>query len=353
MGLFDFFGDEFTGGPAGPAQGAKQRVFPAVVLEVCLDDTSNLWETSADVGKIRFKDVGNAYFFTPKPEDVLVTVAWPLSRGMAQYPLPGEQVMVYEAFGDIKLPFANVVQKLHFYSSVVSSTHNPTYNQQPFIMSSQFTIEKGTRVPFSIAEKRFQKQLIDREKFTEGDDTKIFKQLTPYEGDFILQGRSGNTFRLSATGKSAEKDNSPWKGRGQTGDPITVIRVSSDNTTDPEEQYTYEDVNKDEGSIYLCSSQNVELKLQCTKEMKTWLATYDITEGDSLEKVPSTSKLFEQDERYAKIVDMAKPVAQEYTPTTPGNPQGANPPTDNTVTPNNNGNPANNTTQTPNQTPNP
>ena len=326
MGIFDFFSD-YTPTPAIPNQGAKQRVFPAVVLEVCLDDSSNLWETSADIGKIRFKDVGNAFFFTPKPESTVVTVAWPLTRGMNQYPLPGEQVMIYEAFGDIKLPFANVVQKLHFYSTVVSATHNPTYNQQPFVMSSQLTIEKGTRVPFSIAEKRFQKKLIDKQKFVEGDDTKIYKQLTPYEGDFILQGRNGNTFRLSATGKSSEKDNAPWKSHGQTGDPITIIRVSSDNTTDPEKQYTFEDINKDEGSIYLCSSQNVELKLQCTKKMKTWLATYDITEGDDLEKVPSTSKLFEQDERYAKIVDMAKPIASEYTPTTPGNPQGPNPST--------------------------
>jgi len=331
MGIFDLF-LEPTPTPAFPSQGSKQRVFPAVVLEVCLNDSSKLWETSADVGKIRFKDVGNAFFFTPKAESTIVTVAWPLSRGMNQYPLPGEQVIIYEAFGDIKLPFANVVQKLHFYSTAISATHNPTYNQQPFVMASQLTIEKGTRVPFSIAEKRFQKQLTDRAKFVEGDDTKIYKQLTPYEGDFILQGRNGNTFRLSATGKSAEKDKAPWKSHGSTGDPITVIRVSSDNTTDPEDQYTFEDINKDEGSIYLCSSQNVELNLQCTKAMKTWLATYDITagEGNRLNRIESTSKLFEKDERYAKIVDMAKPIASEYTPTTPGNPQGPNPATNNT-----------------------
>jgi hypothetical protein len=232
--------------------------------------------------------------------------------------------MIFEAFGDIKLPYTSALQKLHFYTLVVSSTHNPTYNQQPFLMSNTNTIEKGTKVPLSIAEKRFEKKLSDRQKFKEGSDTKIYKQLTPFEGDFIMQGRNGNTLRLSSTGKSAEKDDTPWKSYGQTGDPITILRVSVDNTTDPDDQYTFEDINKDASSIYLCSSQNVELSLQCTAKMKSWLATYDITEGEKLERIPSTSKLFEQDERYAKIVDMAKPVAQEYTPSTPGNPQGTN-----------------------------
>ncbi len=327
MGMFDFHKSQFTGGPSTPPGGTKQRVFPAVVIEVCYDDSSNLWETPADVGKIRFKDVGNAFFFTPKAESELVTVAWPLNRGISQYPVPGEQVLIFEAFGDIKLPNVGAMQKLHFYASPISATHNPTYNQQPFVMTSTKTIEKGTKIPISVAEKRFEKQLQDKQKFREGSDTKIYKQLTPYEGDFIVQGRNGNTLRLSSTGKTAEKDEAPWKSYGQTGDPITILRVSTDNTTNPDDQYTKEDINKDAGSIYMCSSQNVELTLQCTAKMKSWLATYDITEGEKLERVPSNSKLFEKDERYAKIVDMAKPIAQEYTPAGPGSPQGANPAT--------------------------
>ena len=317
MGMFDVFQHPFSTQPIGNNPGVKQRIYPAHVVEVCMDESSPIYENPEDIGKIRFRDVGNLYTFTSKKESELVTVAWPLDRSVSRYPLPGEQVIVFEAFGDVRLPFVTALQRVNFYALNVASTHNITSNVQPFVQSNEYLIEKQ-RVPRATAEKRFEKKLIDRDKFKEGRDEKIYKQLKPYEGDFILQGRFGNSIRLGSTSAKEKAGETPWKSYGPSGDPIMVFRVNDDSTTKMDEMWVYEDISQDQSSMYLTSNQNVELDLQSTKKMKSWAAVYDIAGGGALDKVPTDSKLYEQDASYSKVVDVSKPIADEYKPTKAG-----------------------------------
>lgn len=77
--------------------------------------------------------------------------------------------------------------------------------------------------------------------------------LYPYPGDVILEGRKGQSIRLSEN-----LSGTPWQ--GETTDLSTVAIVSGINTTGLPEQYVTEDINKDASSIYLLQDQNIPLK---------------------------------------------------------------------------------------------
>ena len=316
MGFFDFIQGPNASMPVEPGK-EKSRIVPAHVLEVCMSPDSSLYENPMDIGKIRYRDVGNITIFRPSVEQELSTVAWPMDRSLLRYPLPGEQVIVFEAFGDVKLPFADALQRIAFYTFNVNTTHNVSYNSIPFLMSNQDMIEKNRRVAMGIAKKRFENKLIDNEKFLVGDTPKIYPQLRPLEGDFIMQGRFGNSIRLGSTSKKeynkqtkgeSETPAADWNQFGMAGDPIIIMRVNSETVENPdsEEAYVMEDPTVDQSSLYICSSQNVPVLLACTLDMKSWKATYDIAPNIKDQTIPSNSKLYEQ--LYSKVVEMDKDV---------------------------------------------
>lgn len=316
--MFDLIQSPYGQNPIQPGL-QKQRIVPAHVLEVCMDAESKMYENPADIGKIRYRDVGNLTPFKSNMEDDIAAEAWPMDRAFGRYPLPGEQVMVFEAFGDVKLPTADALQRISFYAFNVNTNHVITSNQTPFIVSNVDVISKK-RVATSLAVKRFENKLIDPSEYRDGSDVKIYPQIQPYEGDFILQGRFGNSIRLGSTAPNSEgkreKGNEalPWTSHGLPGDPIMSLRVNSDYVTDTAEMYVVEDPAKDQGSIYICSTQNIELKLQIPKRMKTWEEAYTITAGSDTKdgQIPSTSKLYE--ETHAKVVDQTKDTKDQLLP---------------------------------------
>jgi hypothetical protein len=318
MGMFDLLQGPYSQNPV-TAGIQKQRIVPAHVLEVCIDKDSPLYENPADIGKIKYRDVGNLTPFRTKVEDEVIAVAWPMDRSMGRYPLPGEQVIIFEAFGDVLLPNATTLQRIAFYAFNVNTNHIITSNQTPFILSNSGNVSKKP-VSSVVASKRFVNKLKEPKEFRDGGDVKIYPQVQPFEGDFILQGRFGNSIRLGSSANKVEgkrdkgSEALPWKSYGNPGDPIMILRVNSEYVTDPEDMYVVEDPSKDEGSIYLCSTQNIELKLQIPKRMKTWEETYLVSPSSDKkeDQIKSTSKLYE--EMYSKVVEMDKDVHQQLAP---------------------------------------
>lgn len=83
--------------------------------------------------------------------------------------------------------------------------------------------------------------------------------LQPFEGDDLIEGRFGTSIRFGST---ISKDLSPyqqkptWKpGSGKNTDPILILRTKK---TDGSQSYTIEDIEKDESSIYLSSTQMLQ-----------------------------------------------------------------------------------------------
>ena len=84
------------------------------------------------------------------------------------------------------------------------------------------------------------------------------KSLYPYEGDYILEGRWGNSIRFGSTVKSLEIPNN-WSSEGDEGDPLIILKNGSlpFPSTDPSYIPTVEDIGNDLSSIYLTSTQKI------------------------------------------------------------------------------------------------
>jgi hypothetical protein len=82
------------------------------------------------------------------------------------------------------------------------------------------------------------------------------KNLQPFEGDIIYEGRWGQSIRFGSTVSNLNS----WSSGGNDGDPIIVIR--NGQYEDNKESWIpqIEDINQDPSSIYLTSNQTVPLK---------------------------------------------------------------------------------------------
>ena len=82
----------------------------------------------------------------------------------------------------------------------------------------------------------------------------------------MVEGRFGNSIRFGSTiDNNKTPHSSPWSNEGSKGNPITIIRNGQrdqpSHTQDTYHQEFYtpvtEDINGDDSSIYLCSSQQI------------------------------------------------------------------------------------------------
>ena len=85
--------------------------------------------------------------------------------------------------------------------------------------------------------------------------------LLPFEGDRILEGRWGNSIRFGSTVKDSVNT---WSSIGTNGDPITILRNGQGVQTDEGWIPTIEDINNDDSSIYLTSTQKIPLEASST-----------------------------------------------------------------------------------------
>lgn len=90
------------------------------------------------------------------------------------------------------------------------------------------------------------------------------KPLIPFEGDFIVEGRFGQSIRFGST-VTQQKDYNTWSkgGNSKTGDPITIITNKRKGKAFAPEAWIpqVEDINKDGSAIWLTSGQTVQIDL--------------------------------------------------------------------------------------------
>jgi hypothetical protein len=87
------------------------------------------------------------------------------------------------------------------------------------------------------------------------------KPLQLFEGDIVIEGRGGNSIRLSSTIKNSnEITKQPTWLPTKTGDPIMIISNTKPNSAITN-GFRIEDINKDDSSIYLTSTQKIGITL--------------------------------------------------------------------------------------------
>lgn len=113
----------------------------------------------------------------------------------------------------------------------------------------------------------------DQEKpgYTFPDNPKKVSNIQPYEGDDIIEGRLGQSLRFTSTveGDLSIYSQKPWWKQGSKGDPLAIIRVAKptqsgdhryktvDGKWKSKSDYTVEDPDVDQASIYFTSTQSL------------------------------------------------------------------------------------------------
>lgn len=322
--LFRGLGDNYGGQSNTGNDNASPPplIFPAHVLEICTGTDSPLYETTRDIGKIRFRELASEGAVINKPEKDIEAFAFPLDRSFIRYPYPGEQVLIFVALSEIRSPEGPIMQTGFFYSFVVSAFHNISYNQHPFLGVDVDHLDPDNPfITYDTAKTRFDKRSKDINSVKNGSNSiKVYKQLEPQEGDYIMQGRFGTSIRFSSTSPSANNQ-TPWNSNnpaGVSGDGIIVLRADRDSTTEEKSMLTNENVDVDDSSIYLCTSQKVEMTLACSKRLLSWRARYDLPDQgtDEAEGIVGTTK--DTSQLWQKIVDSTEPIESSFE-----NPSGA------------------------------
>jgi hypothetical protein len=85
------------------------------------------------------------------------------------------------------------------------------------------------------------------------------RNLQPYEGDILIEGRWGNTIRFGSTVNNSNPPN-PWSDSGVNGEPITIIKNGQTETGDDPWVTQVENINTDKSSVYLTSNQQIPIE---------------------------------------------------------------------------------------------
>lgn len=263
-----------------PAVTGQDGVVPffGQVLEVTYDS-----DKVEDIGKIKVKIFGQD---TAKQEDAIASFAYPADKNIIKYPLPGELVLLSKGLTDYQSN-GYVAVRL-YYTSVITSAMNITYNANPYYLNSVGRDQSSVTFTGDF-ERRFEKSLVNNESIIENGTIKKRPELQPFEGDFILQSRWGSAIRFGSTGF---REKNQWSNKGGlSGNPITIITVNRSTGTDT----VVEDINKDDSSIYLCSTQIIPIQLATAKKLKSYAYVYDVavTPGDLLASSVDTTKYIE------------------------------------------------------------
>ena len=249
---------------------ANKSFASAEVIDVILEDTHPDYNPQARlfIGTIKARQLEHEFGV---PDENLSFYRPYFGTGIWVPPLIGEIVTLIAAAGksaqrDHKvtemyyLPPLNIWQDVNNNQLPGSSyrrVSNEASEAEDCNPSGQYTSNPGTvrsGLPDVPLGKIFEAQNIQR--------------LFPYEGDVILEGRSGHSIRLASTVKGAKYPNW-WSNTGENGDPITII--SDGHSPTPGEYqigdqtydniYKVEDPNNDGSIIVLTCTQTIPIEV--------------------------------------------------------------------------------------------
>ena len=206
----------------------SEVLIPARVVDVILDDKHPEFKqlgSWAAIGVVKFKILNN---LSGENSSESISVAYPLQSHIKHIPLKNEIVLILSSASE-QINSVNTIAKT-YYLDIINLWNHPHHNALP--SNTDKDIQLG-------------------DDFIEVAD---INPMRPFEGDIIMEGRQGQSFRFSTNipGKT------PWQ--GTPGSPIMVIsngQIKTDNGF----EYIVEDINNDSTSVYLTSDQKIPLQL--------------------------------------------------------------------------------------------
>ena len=238
-------------------------IFPARVIKAMLEG-----ETNPEVFKQfgGYKCLGGVFFSSlnrPNSTPAFDTnsFALPLFPNITHIPVENEIVYI------ISLPSnnvqANVNSTVYYYFQPINIWGSVHHNAIPDPIDA---INRGNTTAqtrdYQQVEGGTVRRVIDGgteidlgDTFNERIDV---RNLQPYEGDIIHEGRWGQSVRFGSTVSGSIISN-PWSNTGVNGDPITLIRNGQHEEDKEPWIPQVEDINTDASSIYLTSTQLIPI----------------------------------------------------------------------------------------------
>jgi len=264
--------------PTTTAQSVKSGVFAARVKFAMVDDTQQS-QVFKDFGE--WSSIGCVFFDrlnqpNPNPQFTSDNFARPLFPNNSNIPLQNELVYI------MALPNSNVQSDVnevaYYYFQAINIWNSTHHNAIPDPIYSN-TNPESQQADYQQTEAGSVRRVTDGgteidlgEDFNEKLEV---RNLQPYAGDLIYQGRWGQTFRFGSTLQDANIPN-PWSNAGEDGDPITIIKNGQhEEDTDPWVPQV-EDINTDLSSIYLTSTQEIPIEV-ASKSYKSYDSSPEAT----------------------------------------------------------------------------
>lgn len=221
------------------------------VISIVLDSSHPRWEEVGEyngIGTIEYQLVNE-----PNPQDLL-PLAKPFSTNDRKYPLVNEIVYL------ISLPNTSIGAfssgKTQYYINTVGLWNHPHHNAFPPNPNNPSPEQQKDYVETEAGNVR---RVTDQSTEINLGNTFIERAnihpLQAYEGDVIYEGRWGNSIRFGSTVNGFTN----WSTTGSNGDPIIILRNGQGDQSNEGWITINEDINNDNSSIYLTSTQNIPL----------------------------------------------------------------------------------------------
>ena len=251
----------------------------AEVIEVTPFDTYNYITGTSDAKENNTSNLFTIYVKIDGHINKPTISAKPANTSIKKIPLVGELVLVFKTK-----------------SNVVPSPDNANgYNQEQWYYLS--TIDVNSSINHNSVTGWVDNKIVSGSSDIKGKSFKeqLISPLQPFEGDVLIEGRSGNSIRFGGTLETPGDPNYYIKQSatftGTEPGPITII--SNGRVNKQGKEFVVEDVNADAASIWLTSTQRLDkFKLNYKPTLAASSNTYNKSQLiGSADRIVLTTKL--------------------------------------------------------------
>lgn len=243
--------------------GATGAIFSARVRYVMLEG-----ETHPEIFKQygEYQSIGGLFFNqldnpNPNPEFSTDAFALPLFPNVTHIPVENEIVYI------IQLPSNNIQDNVnstvYYYFQPINIWGSVHHNAIPDPVGNLFNRSDSAQAnDYQKTEGGTIRRVTDGgteidlgDNFNENISV---RNLQPYEGDIIYEGRWGQSLRFGSTASGSVIPN-PWSKSGENGNPIMILKNGQHEEDTKPWIPQVEDINTDASSIYLTSTQLIPI----------------------------------------------------------------------------------------------
>lgn len=253
--------------PNSTSQNNERNFFsllPVRVLDIILDNTHPDFESQggwSGIGTIKFRSI----YYTADEKNDTFLFAKPFLSNLKHYPLKNEIVFIWFLPNRSTL---NNTNGSYYYLDTINIWNSIHHNALPDINNSDNISPEQRRDYIETSNGAVRKISDGSSEISLGNTFKEkpnINPLLPFEGDLLIEGRFGQSIRMGSTVLDSNISNL-WSKTGNNGDPILIINNQRDFSSKEGWIPSLEDINKDNSSLYFCSSQKIPIKIACTNQ---------------------------------------------------------------------------------------